>query len=78
MRYVASQAWPFPAGLMVAFQAQAQSTAIQVDGDEIVEARWFTRPQLQHALTSNPPLVKLNIDSIERLLIEEWLAEGDH
>jgi NAD+ diphosphatase len=33
--YQASQAWPFPAGLMVGFQARAISDEIVVDGEEL-------------------------------------------
>jgi NAD+ diphosphatase len=36
--YIASQAWPFPAGLMVGFRATAASESVTGDGKEIVEA----------------------------------------
>lgn len=42
VQYVASQAWPFPSQLMVGFVADYASGAIQVDGVEIDDARWFT------------------------------------
>lgn len=42
IRYVASQAWPFPSQLMVGFVAEYASGDIKVDGKEIDDARWFT------------------------------------
>ena len=42
--YVASQARPFPSGLMIGFRATAITEDITVDGEELLEARWFTRP----------------------------------
>ena len=69
--YAASQPWPFPASLMLGFYARASSTDIVVDGLEIAEARWFTRPELRAATTAGdvllPPVV-----SIARRLIEGW------
>ena len=46
VRYVASQAWPFPAGLMVGFRARAVAEAITVDPSELEEARWLGRAEL--------------------------------
>lgn len=42
VRYVASQAWPFPAQIMVGFVADYISGDITVDGVEIDDARWFS------------------------------------
>jgi NAD+ diphosphatase len=71
--YVASQAWPFPAGLMVGFRATAASESIAADGQEIVEARWFTRAELaQRAASGRPPG---RVDSIDRHLLRSWLDQ---
>jgi NAD+ diphosphatase len=69
--YVASQAWPFPAGLMVGFRATAASESIAADGQEIVEARWFTRADLAQRAASGRQLGRK--DSIDRLLLHSWL-----
>ena len=42
VRYIGSQAWPYPAGIMVGFRARATGEEINVDDDELIEARWFT------------------------------------
>ncbi|MDQ2812854.1 MAG: NAD(+) diphosphatase [Actinomycetota bacterium] len=73
--YVASQAWPFPAGLMVGFRATALTEAIAVDGEELLEARWFTRAELAEHAASGGQLGRE--DSIDRLLLCSWLAAGD-
>jgi NAD+ diphosphatase len=72
--YLGSQPWPFPASLMLGYHAFARDVTIEVDGDEIAEARWFTREQMAQACESGeislPPAV-----SIARKLIERWYGE---
>ena len=41
LRYFASQAWPFPHSLMLAFTADYLDGEIRVDTTELAEARWF-------------------------------------
>lgn len=72
--YVASQAWPFPAGLMIGFRACAEDDLIAVDGEEIMEARWFTRAELAERAASGYPLGRP--DSIDRHLLQSWVTES--
>jgi NAD+ diphosphatase len=72
--YVASQAWPFPAGLMVGFRATAASGSVTPDGKEILEARWFTRAELAERAASGRPLGR--VDSIDRHLLRSWLDQA--
>lgn len=67
--YQASQAWPFPSGLMVGFRALADTDTFTVDHDELDEARWFTRDEVR-ALGDGRP------DSIESYLLGTWLSEA--
>ncbi|HBE77808.1 MAG TPA: NAD(+) diphosphatase [Firmicutes bacterium] len=46
IRYFSSQPWPFPDSLMVAFTAEYAGGDIQVDGEEIIEADWFSADNL--------------------------------
>jgi NAD+ diphosphatase len=69
--YQASQAWPFPAGLMVGFRAVAASEDVAVDDNELAEARWFTRDEVIELLESR----NSKKDSIEHFLIGSWLAD---
>lgn len=41
LQYFASQSWPFPHSLMLAFTADYLDGEIRVDTTEIAEARWF-------------------------------------
>lgn len=75
VHYRASQAWPFPAGIMVGFHAVATSDEFEVDGDELVEARWFTRAQLRERAAAGRSLGRA--DAIDRLLIRAWWEQGD-
>ena len=53
VHYLASQPWPFPHSLMIAFTAQYAGGDIRVDASEIAEARWFGP---QDPLPPIPPL----------------------
>ncbi len=70
--YAASQPWPFPHALMVGFRTEVEAGEVRL-GDEISDARWFTRPELRAALAAGditipPP------HALSRMLIDEWLA----
>jgi NAD+ diphosphatase len=73
--YAASQAWPFPAGLMVGFRATAASESVTADGKEIVEARWFTRAELAQRAASGRSFGRM--DSIDRHLLRSWLDQPE-
>ena len=69
--YLGSQAWPFPASLMLGFTARALSTDLRADEVEIAEARWVSREEMAADIAAGslrlPPEV-----SIARRLIEHW------
>lgn len=46
IRYQNSQPWPFPSQLMLGFYADYNGGEIKVDGDEILEANWYTKDSL--------------------------------
>lgn len=69
--YFGNQPWPFPASLMVGFFAHATSTEIDVDGEEIEDARWFTREQLRAGAEAGEIVLPGGI-SISRSLVEAW------
>ncbi|MPZ60010.1 MAG: NAD(+) diphosphatase [Propionibacteriales bacterium] len=71
VRYFSSQPWPLPASLMVGFFATATTTEITVDGEEISEARWFTRAELLDCAQRGEIVLPGHI-SIARRLIESW------
>ena len=71
VEYFGNQPWPLPASLMLGFIGRATSTEIEVDADEIEDARWFTREQM-HQQAANGSLVLPGGVSISRSLIEHW------
>jgi len=46
LRYFASQPWPFPHSLMIAFTAEHAGGEIVVDGTELKDAGWYTADAL--------------------------------
>ena len=46
IRYVGSQAWPFPDQLMLAFTADYESGEIKIQEEELSDAGWFKRSAL--------------------------------
>jgi len=69
--YFGNQPWPFPSSLMVGFFAHAVTTEIDVDGDELEAARWFTRDELRTEAEAGTLLLPGGI-SISRSLVEAW------
>lgn len=48
--YASSQPWPFPANIMIGCYGIAINEEIHMDDDELEDARWFHRTEIQHAL----------------------------
>jgi NAD+ diphosphatase len=65
LRYVASQSWPFPHSLMIAYTAKYAGGDLRLCEEEIVDARWFSID----ALPQLPSPV-----SISRVLIDTTVA----
>jgi NAD+ diphosphatase len=74
VEYVASQPWPFPSSLMLGFLARATVSEIRVDGEEIHDARWFSRDELAAAFESGEVLPPSGI-SIAAGLVELWYGK---
>jgi len=69
--YQSSQPWPFPRSLMLGFRAEALSTEIHLDDEELEDARWFSRAEI----AAGTPLLPFP-QSIAFRLIEEWYDAG--
>jgi NAD+ diphosphatase len=83
VRYLGSQAWPFPRSLMVGFTALADpDTPLRVADNEIAEAMWVTRAELREAMdlgdwAAEPATRRLLLPgrvSIARSMLEAWAA----
>lgn len=77
VRYVASQAWPFPGSLMLGFLALADpDQPVKVDEDEIADARWFTRTEIARTLDGADTGFGLPMAaSIANYLVRTWLSD---
>lgn len=80
--YAHSQPWPFPSQLMVGFYAEAASTEIRCNPDELADARWFDRAEVRTLMAARDreEAMKQGLGahlprpvSIARRLIREWV-----
>lgn len=68
LSYFGSQAWPFPNSMMVGFWARVAHDRYKLEEAEILEARWFTRAELE---TPQVPIAP-NF-SIAGMMIDAWV-----
>jgi NAD+ diphosphatase len=73
INYLGSQPWPFPASIMISFEAITDFPQVaRPDGEEIVEIKWLSRAELNKqvsdGLLSLPPIM-----SVSRKMIDRWL-----
>ena len=72
MRYLGSQPWPFPASLMIAYEAVISNPErVKEDGTEIEEIIWLTRDELRAKVESQELLLPPAI-SVARAMINSW------
>ena len=72
--YLGSQPWPFPASIMIAFEAITDAPdAARPDGEEITEVKWFSREELKTAAENGSLLLPPKV-SVARRMIEGWLG----
>jgi NAD+ diphosphatase len=66
--YHSSQPWPFPSSLMLGFMAEATSSEIVLNDQELEDACWFSRKELRSGFPKLPSRI-----SIARRLVDHWL-----
>ncbi len=71
VRYLGNQSWPFPSSLMVGFTSHALDPTLHLDMDEIVEAMWVSREELQGMVLAGRFGLSPTV-SIARRIIEHW------
>jgi NAD+ diphosphatase len=77
IRYFASQPWPFPHSLMIAFVADWAGGEIRVDPNEIEDARWCTLaglPQLPQPISIARRLIDWTIADMEGAMADRGSA----
>jgi NAD+ diphosphatase len=74
--YLASQPWAFPSSLMFGCRGSATSRDIQIDPNEIEDARWFSREEIMQAFAGqHPMLMPARKGAIAQFLLRNWLAD---
>lgn len=78
VRYHSTQPWPFPHSLMIGCHGIAETTEIDIDPNEIVDARWFSRNEILLMLDQSHPegLWVPGRQAIARSLIQSF-ADGE-
>lgn len=72
MTYLGSQPWPFPASVMIAFEALVQDPeSARPDGVEITEIGWWSREELKRDIASGKVRLPPSI-SVARAMINRW------
>ena len=71
IQYHSSQPWPFPASVMLGFYAEASSTKIKLDENEVEDVQWFSRKEVINFTHQNKFLPRKI--SIARRLIDDWI-----
>ena len=75
VQYITSQPWPFPRSIMLGFRAEATTTHITIDEQEIEDARWFSRDDLKQFGTWGDDNSEFQLprgNSIASHLINQW------
>lgn len=76
VHYLGSQPWPFPASIMIAFEAITSDPATaRPDGEEIVELHWYSREEMRDAVKSGELILPSQV-SVSRRMIEHWYGAG--
>lgn len=76
VRYHSSQPWPFPSSLMIGCHAEAATTDISADAEEMVDVRWFQRDEVLKALEgTSEVLVVPGPIAIAHHLIKAWATD---
>jgi NAD+ diphosphatase len=73
VRYRSSQPWPFPASLMLGFEAAYAGGEANTYDHELEDVRWVTRAELETAVAEERPVQLPPRLAIARRLIEDWL-----
>jgi NAD+ diphosphatase len=73
VKYHSSQPWPLPYSLMIGCHAEAASTNINMDPEEMTAVKWFTREEVLESLEKSSEILKVPIKiAIAHHLLKDW------
>lgn len=74
-RYLFCQPWPFPSQLMVGLVSQAADKTIKVDKNELEDARWFSRAEVEAVFEgTGQAFMRPMQTTIAHQLLKAWLS----
>lgn len=74
INYLGSQPWPFPASVMISFEAITDfPESARPDGEEIVAIKWLSRAELKAEISAGTLLLPPDM-SVSRKMINRWLG----
>ncbi len=74
VRYLASQPWPFPSSIMIGCVAEALTDEIAFDGEELEDARWFSKDDVRRMLDGTHESFAAPAPiAIANLLVRHWV-----
>ena len=75
VQYLSTQPWPFPRSLMLVYTARTcdSTPEIKVDGEEIVEAHFFTRQELQQKIADGEITLPSRSGAVH-VILRAWYA----
>ncbi len=79
VRYLASQPWPFPGSMMIGCIAEALDDELVIDGEELEDARWFSREEVISMIKVEHPdgLLAPQPIAIAHAIMRAWALEGE-
>ena len=72
VRYLSSQAWPFPGSLMLGFTAELESGEIYCADNELEEVCWFSRTEVRQGIKQGSLQLPV-MGTLSYRLISDWL-----
>ena len=73
VKYHSSQPWPMPYSLMIGCHAEAATTEINMDPEEMIDVKWFSRDDVLSALNNENQMLKIPMEmAIAHHLVKSW------
>ena len=73
VRYHSSQPWPLPYSLMIGCHAEALTTEINMDPEEMTAVKWFSREEVLESLNGKTDVLRIPVKlAIAHHLIRWW------
>ena len=77
VKYHSSQPWPLPYSIMIGCHAEAASTNINMDTEEMTDVKWFTREEVLLALEGKSENLRVPMKiAIAHHLLKDWAYQN--